>query len=442
MKQEIIEYATEEEWLQLRTKDVTSTEVSCLFNCSPYSTTFELWHRKKKGAHVDIDVSERMKWGSRMEATIAHGIAEDKGWLVEPFKKYGRLPQHRMGSSFDFYVRKEPNQKGGVLEIKNVDGMIYKKNWLEDEEGSVEAPPHIELQLQHQMLVSGAEWGVIGALVGGNRVVLIEREADVEMHKKMLEACDLFWRSIKDDKPPEINFERDAEFLAMLYPDAEEGSIVEATEDLKQLALRDKNLALQEKDLEITVPEARPGTWYRVLVGDVLERLKGIPDGSVQCVVTSPPSNPNLVERLTLEVKALHLLPQCLWPWRRALMTPAPSNSNLLATFFHNPQLKKILCLGGFDPQIRAKRLDGLVSDQVCGLPSIKGAALPGGGSFKITRAAEGLLQQVGHHRGHLLKADPLRVNWLFGIPNHPHRICGTTNTHGSIRIDSTGQVG
>ena len=90
----------EQEWLALRLEDITSTEVSALFNLSPYQTEFELWHRKKNKEIVTIEANQRMKWGTRLQDSIARGIAEDNGWNVRRMDEYVRIPELRIGSSF------------------------------------------------------------------------------------------------------------------------------------------------------------------------------------------------------------------------------------------------------------------------------------------------------------------------------------------------------
>ena len=58
-------------WLENRLLDVTSTEVSALFNLNPYQTEFELYHQKKDKVVVAISDNERMAWGRRLEDSIA-----------------------------------------------------------------------------------------------------------------------------------------------------------------------------------------------------------------------------------------------------------------------------------------------------------------------------------------------------------------------------------
>jgi predicted phage-related endonuclease len=79
-------------WLAARAVDLTSTEVATLYGLNPYSTLFETWHRKKAGEAVQRTDTDRMKWGRRLEAVVALGVAEDLGWKAEPRKIYQRIP--------------------------------------------------------------------------------------------------------------------------------------------------------------------------------------------------------------------------------------------------------------------------------------------------------------------------------------------------------------
>ena len=71
MTTEIVNFTTEAAWLKARQQDVTSTESAALFGMSPYTTHFELWHRKHSNTAPEFKSNERMKWGNRLEAAIA-----------------------------------------------------------------------------------------------------------------------------------------------------------------------------------------------------------------------------------------------------------------------------------------------------------------------------------------------------------------------------------
>jgi putative phage-type endonuclease len=234
-------------WLELRTKYVTSTEISALFGLSPYLTEFELWHKKKSGQVPVIEPSERMKWGTRLQETIAGGIAEDNGWPLRLMNEFVFDDSIRAGSSFDYAIQND----NGILEIKNVDALAFKDGWIVDGD-FVEAPPHIELQVQYQLMLSCAEFAFIGALIGGNKVVLLERKPKLDIFAKIKERLAKFWASIDADQEPKPDFKRDAEFIASLYNTAIKGKILDAKEnkEFKPLTDMHKILSDQIKDLE------------------------------------------------------------------------------------------------------------------------------------------------------------------------------------------------
>jgi putative phage-type endonuclease len=241
---EIIEPKDKAHWLELRKQDVTSTETPALFGLSPYLTEFELYHRHANKVDVAFDVNERMKWGTRLESAIALGIAEDNNLDVRPMKEYIRLSDLKMGSSFDYAINPT-----GLLEIKNVDSLAFKNGWSVDGD-EVEAPNHIELQVQHQLAVSGAEYALIGAFIGGNNVVLIRREPDDEIIKQIKEKIFNFWRAVEKGKAPSPDFVKDADFIKQIYNIAKPGAVIEADSRVKELATEYHQLGIQARILD------------------------------------------------------------------------------------------------------------------------------------------------------------------------------------------------
>lgn len=262
---DIVTYATEAQWLAARKIDVTSTEAAALFGESPYCTAFELHHRKAGTLPVeDFTTNDRMKWGNRLEAAIAHGVAEDLGLIVEPFKVYARIPELRMGSSFDFKIvgisdafsgdeaaRDMFRQHGaGIMEIKNVDGLQFKRGWLDDGD-AVEAPTHIELQVQHQLEVAGLEWSIIAPLVGGNTPRPIIRLRDHDVGSAIREKVREFWVRIDNGIEPTPEFGRDKDTISALYVN-NNGAEIDLTSDtrLAELCMNRKMAADQIKVAE------------------------------------------------------------------------------------------------------------------------------------------------------------------------------------------------
>ena len=221
-------------WLENRLLDITSTEVSALFNLCPYKTELELYYEKKDKVVLNIDDNERMMWGRHLEDSIALGFADKYKMKVEQFDVYMRDPETRMGSSFDYKIVSE--EEPMILEIKNVDAMAYRKNWIEHDEENIEPPEHIALQLQHQLEITGYNVGYIVALVGGNTMKVVRSEKDPRIAKLIRGKVENFWERIKLGVPPDIDYTRDSQYVIKnLYNQANAGVVLEADEDMDKL---------------------------------------------------------------------------------------------------------------------------------------------------------------------------------------------------------------
>lgn len=222
-------------WLQLKSEDVSSTEIAALFNMSPYITKYELWHIKKDKKIIELEDNDRMKWGRRLEDSIARGFAEDNGLVIRKIEEYRRHHyMRRMGASFDYEIIdikeiKNPNGNiiynkyqqswltygNGLLEIKKVDSLIYRDQWEAEE-----APAHIEFQVQHQMEVSGHKWCAVVPLVGGNELKDFIRLRDEKIGAALVNAINDFLRSLLENNEPKPDYARDAEFIISMYKKA------------------------------------------------------------------------------------------------------------------------------------------------------------------------------------------------------------------------------
>ncbi len=305
----IINPESEEHWLQLKTEDISSTEISALFGISPYSTPFEMWHEKKSGEVTRLNENNRMTWGKRLEDSIAQGIAEELGLKVRRLKTYCRHNSCKgMAASFDYEIVGVVDEDGvklsctpeeasndaqreylkngpGILEIKNVDFLVYRDTWEEDE-----APPHIEAQLQLQLEVKNRSWGIIAPLISGNDMKYIIRQRNKKVGAAMCKKITAFWLSITENKPPEPNFETDADFIVRLYGDSNQW-VVDVSEDevIQPLVEQFHDLSMQMKD----VKDLKEAVKARIL-HEVKDNAKKITCGdiSISCAKTkgTPPT--------------------------------------------------------------------------------------------------------------------------------------------------------
>lgn len=271
MIRETHEFLTEADWLAMRERDITSTESSALFGCSPYDTEYKLWHRKRGQLEADFEANERMKWGNRLEAAIAYGIAEDYGLIVEPFKVYMRIPELRMGSSFDFKIiglaegfagdetfRELFREHGpGIMEVKNVDGLQFKRAWIASND-DMEAPPHIEVQVQHQQVVADLGWSLIAPLVGGNTPRPFARIRNRDIGDAIIERITAFWARHDSGIAPEPDFTKDGDTIAKLLAN-DNGQAVDMRDNnrLAELAAEHQNASAEAKAAELRKDAAK-----------------------------------------------------------------------------------------------------------------------------------------------------------------------------------------
>jgi putative phage-type endonuclease len=252
---EIIKPKNEAEWLALRRNNLNSTEVSALFDCNSYLTRYELWHHKKTKDVVLFQETDRMMWGKLLEPVIAEKVAETHGLIVKPLKEYYQVRDLRIGSSFDFGVFDDKGNLISFLEIKNVDYLQFKKNWIEYDDGEIEAPPYIEIQTQHQMMMLNLDSCYLCVLVGGNDLKVLKKTANQKMQEKILSACADFWNSIDSNTPPEIDYTRDSDFVIEQHGFADDDKTMYADDlanalELEQLVKDYKLAAKNEKHFE------------------------------------------------------------------------------------------------------------------------------------------------------------------------------------------------
>lgn len=246
LRRETHQFTTIEAWLTLRLNDVTSTDVAALMGRSPYCTPFELYHRKRGGLHSEFQGNELTAWGNAFEPAIAHELARRHGWEIRPMKEYVRLPDHRIGSSFDYLITNldEPT----ILEIKNVGWRQLNTDdgWIESDFG-YEAPSYIEYQCQSEMLVSGIHRCIIGACIGGNEERLIHRPLYPQVADEIIAAVDAFWQATE---PPSPDYYRDGDTIARLNGYAEPDKIINADARMIELMTEYREFSKAEKIAE------------------------------------------------------------------------------------------------------------------------------------------------------------------------------------------------
>lgn len=221
-------------WLRLRRQNLNSSEIASLWGWSPYKTPLCLWLEKSGAMDEEEISSERIDAGTFLEDGIAALARHRYGWSSRPFKDYVEAPAEKLGASFDYRIDAwgdAPAEGWGLNEIKNVDSLVFRgrdRAWSDDNPDDVLAPRHIEIQVQHQMMMSGAAYAVITPLVGGNELHHLVRLPNAAVHDKIQKKAAEFWASIqrwRDDGcpanveayAPPADISQDAELIMKMF---------------------------------------------------------------------------------------------------------------------------------------------------------------------------------------------------------------------------------
>lgn len=210
---------------QFRASVVGASEVAALFDCSPYITRFELWHRKKgniatpefNARHDNgLPDDERILWGVRLEAAIIEEAKERFGYVDR--EQVDRLSNGKgLGGHPDRRVIC-PERGPGVLEIKTADWLI-RKAWGD------EPPSHYLIQSQAYQGLDGVAWGDVLVLVGGNRLERFCYDFRPKIYAEIERRVVAFWQSIEANDPPPADYTRDLDTIAALYRDGTDETV-------------------------------------------------------------------------------------------------------------------------------------------------------------------------------------------------------------------------
>ena len=223
---EIIPVSNRGDWLSLRHRDVTATDVPALFGKHPYKTGLQVF-ADKTGNGFDKGDNSAMRDGRILEPGVAVAVGEERPhWDISPAKIYVRDSVARIGATPDFLVRC-PERGDGILEAKTADQKVFDEQWQS-------GPPLAWiLQCLTQMMLMGREWGAIAVLIRTRGFPLyiydVPRNAAVE--KAIRDKVSAFWGMVERGEAPPPDFTRDGDAISAMFPREEAGKAVDLSQD-------------------------------------------------------------------------------------------------------------------------------------------------------------------------------------------------------------------
>jgi len=208
-----IDLKTREAWLEHRTQGIGASDAPVILGISPWKSALQLYAEKLGLMSVTQAETNYLLWGLRLEPVMAEAYHEETGRGTYSDGQYVVYthPWHEwMFCTLDRKViDKEKGQ--GVLEFKTAASFKHSE-WKEG------APLMYQVQVQHQLAVTGLKWGAIAVLIGGNTFLHYDVERDDAFIERLIKTEQLFWeRTCRGAAPDPDHSASAAAALGSLY---------------------------------------------------------------------------------------------------------------------------------------------------------------------------------------------------------------------------------
>ena len=201
-----------EEWLQIRSTGIGSSDAAAAIGLSSYKCSLSLW-LEKTGRQLpeDLSANEAVVWGTVMEPVLAKMYAERTGRKVRRVNAVLQHPEHPfMLANLDREVITENGT--GVLEIKTA-GFYSAQLW---DDG---VPVAYQCQVLHQLAVTGHAWADVAVLIAGQEFRIYRIERDDDKIADLIQREAQFWSWVTNDQQPDPDGSYDAQqALLSLFP--------------------------------------------------------------------------------------------------------------------------------------------------------------------------------------------------------------------------------
>lgn len=181
-----------EEWFKLRQQGITATDITAITGVSPYKSPYRLWSEKTWKIEPQIAGAAALR-GTLLEDAVGRYYELERGVKLRKSNGVVVLKKHPWAmASLDRTIIGDPS---GLCEIKT----SASQRW-----SLFPVPPEVVAQVQWQMLITGAEWCDVVALLG-SLVFRIERvEADPIYQTELFAKAEHFRELIATDTPPSV----------------------------------------------------------------------------------------------------------------------------------------------------------------------------------------------------------------------------------------------
>lgn len=199
---------------------ISSTESCALMGLSQWATPKMIYRQFADKKQRDKKQSLRMKLGKLFEPMIVEAVRdrlllEVRANVENAYVRHETLP---LGATVDIDVQC-PTRGFGIVESKAIDERQYQEKWT-----ATAGPLMYEIQLQHEMLVTGATWGILAAFVYNSgddgELYLYERRPMPHVQERIIAHATKFFADLEaGNEPPAVGNPVEMDLLNELYPE-------------------------------------------------------------------------------------------------------------------------------------------------------------------------------------------------------------------------------
>lgn len=279
-----LEFDNRRAWLKARQHSIGSSDVSGIMGLSRFSSPWSVWKSKvrplEEGAERESEIAE---WGRRHEPAITLWFRDQSTAIVEDLEEVlGReVKGFILHDPGDFSVMGSPERPNHTTTLdrllclmESLDGprepvaVVELKCAYYDAatEWEERVPLPYQMQIQHQMYVTGLSLGYFVVLRDGYRPAWYRCERDEEFIGEMLYRCGEFWKLVEANEPPPADFSDATKQAIGEFHPKDNGEVVQlGTEfadmhdERKRLKAEIKNLGQQDQEL---------ANQFRAAIGD------------------------------------------------------------------------------------------------------------------------------------------------------------------------------
>ena len=253
-----------ERYAEQRRDGIGGTDISAIAGINPWKSALTVYYEKTTG-ESDMQESERMFWGKRLESVIAEETAEREGLTIEEVPHILAHPDNQYCRVQIDRLIVDPERGNGVLEVKNMGHWSSQRVRIESGEDAI--PDHYLLQIQWQMYITGLQWGMFSALMEGSELRTVEVKRDDELIAGLVSIASDFWKCVENGTPPAADgSDSTSETLKRMFPIPEEGAVVNLAPEFERLFAERIAIAEQIKPLEARKKEIE--NQLKLAIGD------------------------------------------------------------------------------------------------------------------------------------------------------------------------------